>query len=171
MGAERNLLSREKREEERERSGRERENGSKRQSARPCLFTGLLTSRWISNTTPGISGAGWSRVESPERFQAILESPKKGYEGERRGTWREKKAKTKLVVKRNIGCNGLWVRLGVCLSVRRNWGERRRGGEGGEGGSVHDSGELQPCCLGGGEDGGRILGHVDQALRGVEAHN
>lgn len=32
-------------------------------------------------------------------------------------------------------------------------------------GSFHDSVELQPCCLGGGEEGEwQILDHVDQAL-------
>ena len=101
--------------EETVRRGRERENGSKRQSVRLCLFVGLLTSRWISNTTPGISGAG-SRGRKVLTIQAILESPKKAT----RGMERVEKREEKLVVKWNVGCNGLWSASGARFSVMRN---------------------------------------------------
>lgn len=88
--------------------------GSKCQSTRLCLFVGFPTLsvdfEHLKFLVLAASRAG--------TIQAIRGCFKKDRNGD--GICR-KKRKKKLVVRRDIGCNGLWVRvLGVWLSIIRN---------------------------------------------------
>ena len=107
---------------------KEQENGTKRQSRRLCLFVGLLTSRWISNTR------GFWRWPSRSKARTSLQVIQMGRKKATRRAGRAGRREEKLVVKRDIGCDGLWGRRGRASRLYEIGGEG--GGEEKESGVV-----------------------------------